>query len=84
MKKNVQQNVVSTSPTDESEIECVGVFKGTTTTHMEALMVGLRPHVLDTACLSHSSSLKYVVEMKVITAIGINGLVYCGFNTYNS
>ena len=51
---------------------------------MEALMFGLRPHILDTACLSHSSSIIYFVEMKVETAIGINGLVYRAFNAYNS
>ena len=58
VKKKVSQNVVSTSPTDESEIKREGIFKGTTTTHMEALMVGLRPHILDATCLSHSSSIK--------------------------
>ena len=84
VKKKVSQNVVSASLTDKSEIKREGIFQGSTTTHMEALMVGLRPHVLDTTCLSHSSSSKYVVEMKVETATGINGLVYRGFNTYNS
>jgi hypothetical protein len=83
VKKKVSQNVVSASLTDESEIKREGIFKGTITTHMEALMVGLRPHILDAACLSHSSSIKYIVEIKVETATGINGLVYRGFNTYN-
>ena len=51
---------------------------------MEALMVGLRSHILDAARFSDSSSPKYFVDMKVETTTGINGLVYCALNVYNS
>jgi hypothetical protein len=83
-KKNVSLNVVRTSSTDESEVKREGIFQGSITTHMEALMVGLRSQILGATCLSHNSSIEYVVEMKLETATGINGLVYSGFKAYNS
>jgi len=47
-------------------------------------MVSLGAHILDASHLSDNSSPKHFVDMKVESATGINGLVDCAFNAYDS
>jgi len=84
MEEEVNQDIVGASYTVESEIQRECIFQSSIAAHMETLMVGLRPHILDAACLPDSFSQILFMNIEVVAATGVNGLVDGGLKAYNS
>jgi hypothetical protein len=61
VEEGVHQNIVGVASTEESEVERKGVFHKSTATVVKALVICLRPDVLDPARLSDSPSVEDLV-----------------------
>ena len=83
MKEKMSQDIVGASGTVESEIQRECIFQGSIAAHMETLMVGLRPHIMDAACLPDGFSQILFMNIEVEAAAGVIKHVDSGFIAYN-